>query len=100
MSLSSVVVYYASNQEYAVRRAIEAQPNIEIFHHCPWTGRLVLVLDHDDEEAAATRLEWIKALPHVLAADMVYHYREPVPPPIATGSESTNSHLSAEGVRV
>ncbi len=70
--VSSLAVHAAADQLQLVKKAIEAMPGAEV----PGTseaGKLVVVIEGDDQSSLADRFEEIKQLPGVLAATLVFH---------------------------
>ena len=74
MNLSSVLVYSSLKHIDAVIEALSAVPGVEVHHHCRYSGRIVVIQEHENTDKQIEGLEQIKALPHVIAAEMAYHY--------------------------
>jgi nitrate reductase NapD len=53
---------------------LHALPGIEVHYQCHDTGRLIVIQEARDDSAEMDGLQKIKALPHVMAAEMFYHY--------------------------
>ncbi len=74
MQLSSILVYTVPDNVSALQAQISAIPYLEVHYQCHDSGRLVVIQEADNEEAAMAGLQGIKGLPKVMAAEMVYHY--------------------------
>lgn len=74
MNLSGILVVAQPQWLQGVIEALEAQPGIEVHQVDDATGRIVVVQEADGVDAEAEGLERIRALPHVVLAQMVYHY--------------------------
>jgi len=74
MNLSSILVFTSPDNVSAMQADLNALPNIEVHYHCHDTGRLILIQEAQNDEAEMDGLQCIKALPHVMAAEMFYHY--------------------------
>ncbi|GIL05899.1 nitrate reductase formation protein NapD [Betaproteobacteria bacterium PRO7] len=74
MNFSGIVVSADPSHFDAVVAALEAVPGIEV-HHCDRiSARLIVVQEAADVHAEVEGFRRIRALPHVLGADLVYHY--------------------------
>lgn len=49
-------------------------PGIEVHQSDPDSGKIVVVQEAEDIQAELEAIKCIKALPHVILAEMVYHY--------------------------
>lgn len=74
MNLSSILVFTSPEKLSTVNTHLNALPGIDVHYQCPDTGRLVVIQEACDEDAEMAGLQHIKALPHVMAAEMFYHY--------------------------
>jgi nitrate reductase NapD len=74
MNLSSILVFTSPNNLEVLQSSLCALPGIEVHHQCHDTGRLVVIQEAVDDETEMDGLRRIKALPHVMAAEMFYHY--------------------------
>ena len=74
MNLSSILVYTSPSHLENLKNSLCALPGIEVHHQCLDTGRLVLIQEASDDKTEMDGLRCIKALPHVMAAEMFYHY--------------------------
>jgi nitrate reductase NapAB chaperone NapD len=59
---------------------LEQLSGIEIFHSDPEKGRIVAVQETSSLKEQETGFSRIGSLPHVLAVELVYHYRDVAPP--------------------
>jgi nitrate reductase NapD len=76
MHLSSVLVYSVPKHIEKTISALTAFPELEIHHQCQDTGRLVVVQESHSTEEQVDCLKQIKAIPTVMAAELVYHLVE------------------------
>lgn len=74
MNLSSILVYTSPSNLEELKSSLCALPGIEVHHQCLDTGRLILIQEASDDETEMGGLRRIKDLPHVMAAEMFYHY--------------------------
>lgn len=74
MNLSSILVYTSPSNLEVLKSSLCALPGIEVHHQCLDTGRLILIQEASDDKTEMDGLRRIKALPHVMAAEMFYHY--------------------------
>jgi len=74
MNLSSILVYTSTNNLEVLQSTLCSLPGIEVHHQCHDSGRLILIQEAVNDKAEMDGLRTIKALPHVLAAEMFYHY--------------------------
>ncbi len=74
MNLSGILV--AARPEWLSRVVADltALPGVEVHQVDEATGRIVVVQEAADIPAEIEGLKRIKALPHVVIAEMVYHY--------------------------
>lgn len=47
---------------------------VDVYSNDPATGRIVVVLETETLDAQESGLRRVQGLPHVLAAELVYHY--------------------------
>lgn len=73
--ISSLVVRTLPERFDDVIAAINALPNAEIYRSDPG-GKIVIVLETENEHEIATRLGAIETLPGVLNASLIYHHIE------------------------
>jgi len=74
MNLSGILVVADHNRQTEVISALDALPGVSV-HHVDESGRrLIAVQEAEDINAEVEGLRRIKALPHVVMAEMVYHY--------------------------
>jgi len=74
MNLSGILIVARLERLTAVIRALDALPGVEVHQVDEATGRIVVVQEAEDILAEIEGLKRIKALPHVVMAEMVYHY--------------------------
>lgn len=74
MNLSGILVVARPERLSTVIRELNALPGVEVHQVDAATGRIVVVLEASDILGEIEGLKRIKALPHVLVAEMVYHY--------------------------
>ena len=74
MNLSSILVFTSPDNIHNLHTNLCALPGIEVHYQCHDTGRLIIIQEADDDEAEMDGLQQIKTLPHVMAAEMFYHY--------------------------
>ncbi len=74
MNLSSILVYTSPSNLEDLKSSLCALPGIEVHHQCLDTGRLILIQEASDDKTEMDGLRRIKDLPHVMAAEMFYHY--------------------------
>ncbi len=74
MNLSSILVFTSPKHLKVLQGSLCALPGIEVHHQCQDTGRLIVIQEAVNEKTEMDGLRNIKALPHVMAAEMFYHY--------------------------
>ncbi len=74
MNLSGILVMTQPEHMETVAGALNALPGVEVHHTDPATGRLVVVQEAETVGAEVEGIKRIKALPHVIMAEMAYHY--------------------------
>lgn len=74
MNLSGILVVARPERLSAVIPELNALPGVEVHQVDEATGCIVVVQEATDILAEIEGLKRIKALPHVLVAEMVYHY--------------------------
>lgn len=74
MNLSGILVIVptATIDEGIAR--LQALPGVEVYHHDPESGRIVIVQEAKTIDDEVKGLKRIKSLPQVILAEMVYHY--------------------------
>lgn len=90
MNLSGILVVAKPQWLGEVVESMCAVQGVEMHQVDKETGRVVAVLEAEDISVEIQRLKEIKALPHVIMAEMVYHYLaddekvyEGIPPELA-----------------
>lgn len=74
MNLSSILVFTAPDKLPVLNTHLNALPGVDVHYQCRDTGRLIVTQEATDDDAEIDGLQRIKALPHVMAAEMFYHY--------------------------
>lgn len=74
INLSGILVAARPAWLATVKAALEALPGVEVHQVDEVTGRIVVVQEAPDIHAEIEGLRRIQALPHVVMAEMVYHY--------------------------
>lgn len=74
MNLSGILVITQPQWLEQVSASLEALDGVEVHVKEPEKGRLIVVQEATDVHAEIDGLKRIKALPHVVMAEMVYHY--------------------------
>lgn len=90
MNLSGILVVAKPQWLAQVTESLRDIQGVEMHQADEQTGRIIAVLEAEDINAEIQRLKEIKALPHVIMAEMVYHYLaddekiyEGIPPELA-----------------
>lgn len=76
MNLSAIAVTAQPQWVDAVAQSLAALEGVEVFHTDAASGKLVVVQEAASVSAEVEGFKRIRALPHVLAADLVQHYFE------------------------
>jgi periplasmic nitrate reductase NapD len=74
MNLSGILVVAQPEWQAQVVEGLQALEGVEVHQVEAETGRIVVVQEAEDINAEMAALRRIKALPHVIMAEMVYHY--------------------------
>lgn len=74
MNLSGILVVVKPETQGQVVAALNALGGVEVHQVDAATGRIVVVQEAEDIHAEIEGIKRIKALPHVIMAEMVYHY--------------------------
>ncbi|MDR3394720.1 MAG: chaperone NapD [Parasulfuritortus sp.] len=74
MNLSGILVVADQSRQAEVIASLDAMAGVDVHHIDAPTGRLIAVQEAEDINAEVEGLRRIKALPHVIMAEMVYHY--------------------------
>jgi periplasmic nitrate reductase NapD len=74
--ISSIVVHSWPEQTDAVCDALATLEHVEIHARDP-SGKLILVLETDDDSEVVERLNAIQSIPGVLSVALVFHHFEP-----------------------
>lgn len=76
VNLSGIAVTAEPEWAEAVASALALMPGVEVFHTDAASGKLVIVQEAASVGDEVTGFKAIRSLPHVIAADLVYHYFE------------------------
>ncbi len=74
MNLSGILVVAHPEWQAEVIAALDALDGVEVHQVEEASGRIIAVQEAEDIGAEIDGLRRIKALPHVVMAEMVYHY--------------------------
>ncbi len=74
MGISGIVVATRTEHVAGVLHALGGMPGVDAHQVDHASGRIVLTQEAADIEAHTTGLKRIKDVPHVLFAELVYHY--------------------------
>jgi periplasmic nitrate reductase NapD len=74
MNLSGILVIVTPEWVETVVTELNAMEGVEVHQTDPVTGRIIVVQEATDIHAEIEGVKRIKAMPHVVMADMVYHY--------------------------
>ena len=73
MNVSGILVVVPADHVSASIEALSRLDGIEVYQSDPETGRIVVTQEAETIHAEVEGLKRIKALPHVILAEMVYH---------------------------
>lgn len=76
MNISGILVVAKPEWQAAVVDALGGLAGVEIHQVDEASGRIIVVQEAEDIHAEIDSLKRIKAVPHVVMAEMVYHYIE------------------------
>jgi nitrate reductase NapD len=76
MNVSGILVVTSVECLDRTAEALSALPGVEVHHTDPVTGRLVVTQESDSVHEEMDGLKRIKALPHIILAEMVHHHFE------------------------
>ncbi|MFA5082126.1 MAG: chaperone NapD [Hydrogenophilaceae bacterium] len=74
MNISGILVVAKQDRQATVVEALAALAGIEVHQVDEASGRIIVIQEAEDIHAEIDGVKRIKALPHVVMADMVYHY--------------------------
>ena len=74
VNLSGILVVAKPDCRAQVVEALNALEGVEVHQVDEATGRIVAVQEAEDINAEVAGIRRIKAVPHVIMAEMVYHY--------------------------
>ncbi|MDP2432144.1 MAG: chaperone NapD [Pseudomonadota bacterium] len=74
MNLSGILVVAQPGSREQVVASLNALDGVEVHQVDETTGRIVAVQEAEDIHAEIEGVKRIKAIPHVIMAEMVYHY--------------------------
>ena len=76
MNVSGILVVVPPDRVAGAVDTLNGLPGVEVHHTDPATGRIVVTQEAETIGAEVDALKRIKALPHVILAEMVYHHFE------------------------
>ncbi len=76
MNISAILVVVPKDRHETAIETLDALPGVEVHHHDPATGRIIVTQEGERIRDEVAGLERIKALPDVVLAEMVSHYFE------------------------
>lgn len=95
MNISGVLVVAKEEWLDSVVAALNGLPGVEVHQVDAASGRIIAVQEAEDIHAEIDGVKRIKALPHVVMAEMVYHYiadddkvYEEIPPELVEQEEA------------
>jgi nitrate reductase NapAB chaperone NapD len=97
MNISGILVTALPEHVAEVARSLSALPGLEVSHTDAPSGKLVVVQEAASVGAEVESFRRIRALPHVMAVDLVQHYFEHDNELIDTIPDELNG---LEGIRV
>jgi nitrate reductase NapD len=74
MNISGILVVAGPQRHEEVARVLAALPGVDIHQIDAASSRIVITQEAADIHAEIAGLRHIQALPHVVMAEMVYHY--------------------------
>jgi nitrate reductase NapD len=74
VNISAILVVAEAGRSSEVASTIAALPGVELHLSDAPSGRLIIIQEAADIDAEIAGLRSIKALPHVVMAEMIYHY--------------------------
>lgn len=74
MNISGILVVAKPDWLATVVDSLGALPGVEVHQVDDASGRIIAIQEAEDIHAEIDGVKRIKALPHVVMADMVYHY--------------------------
>jgi len=76
MNFSGILIFTAPDQTLHCRELICTISGIDVFQYDEATGRIIAVMEADTIEEEIQMLKHVKAVPNVVAAELVYHHFE------------------------
>ena len=76
MNISGILVITPAGRLQNTLEALSALPGVEVHHTDPATGRIVITQEAASIQAEVDGLKRIKALPHIILAEMIHHHFE------------------------
>lgn len=76
MNISGILVIAPGDRLGETIQALNALPGVEVHHTDRSTGRIVITQEAATVQAEVDGLKRIKALPHIVLAEMVHHHFE------------------------
>lgn len=79
VNVSGILVVTPADRLEETTRALAALEGVDVHHTDPATGRIVVTQEAGSVHAEVDGLKRIKALPHIILAEMVHHHFEDDP---------------------
>lgn len=76
MNVSGILVVVPVAKFDRAIEALDELPGVQVHHTDPATGRIIVTQEAESIREEVEGLKRIKALPHVILAEMVHHYFE------------------------
>jgi len=76
VNISGILVIAPGDRLEETILTLNALPGVEVHHTDPTTGRIVITQEAATVQAEVDGLKRIKALPHIVLAEMVHHHFE------------------------
>jgi periplasmic nitrate reductase NapD len=77
INVCGVLVFARPEHIEAVRKKLESEDGVEV-HAATEDGRLVVIVEKEDQQQTGDMLHKIQTLDHVISASMVYQYFDQV----------------------
>jgi len=74
MNYSGILIFTTPDQTMHCRDLISALAGVDVFQHDETTGRIIAVMEADTIDEEVQLLKHVKAIPNVVAAELVYHH--------------------------
>ena len=76
LNVSGILVITPAERLQQTILRLSGLPGVDVHHTDPATGRIVVTQEADSVHAEIDGLKRIKALPHIILAEMVHHHFE------------------------